>query len=69
MDEDLAVGTTVPLLPLLPLEPFESLDLLELLDDSAGDWSGLKDFELRLRLLKKGILPGKVSRANESPPP
>ena len=58
VEEDLAVGI-VPLVPLLPLEPFESLDLLESLDDSAGEWSGLKVFERRLRLLKKGILPGR----------
>ena len=62
VEEDWAVGMVL-LVALLPLEPFESL---ELLDDSADDWSGLKIFERRLRWLKKGILPGKFSRPNES---
>lgn len=68
MEEDLAVGM-IPLVPLLPLEPSGSLDLLEVLDDSAGEWSGLKVFERRLRLLKKGILPGRSIVTNKSPLP
>lgn len=70
MEEDLAVGIVL-LVRLLPSEPFESLDLFESLEDSAGDWLGMELFERRLKVLKKGILPGKSSRPspNESPLP
>lgn len=68
MEEDWAVGMVL-LVRSLPLEPFESFDLLEFLDDSVEDWSASEVFERRLRLLKKGILPGNTSCPNETPLP